>query len=89
MLPLSLPVLSTVTLFTSLWARNDSLGPLSCLTKENLWTTAFGLRGFQDQHGWKWESLMVAWVAFSLPLMLLYLIVQRTCLAGIVTTGLK
>jgi multiple sugar transport system permease protein len=89
MLPLSLPVLATVTLFTFLNTWNDFLGPLIYLSKQELWTIAIGLRGFQDQHGWKWELLMAASTVFSLPSMILYLWVQRSFVHGIVTTGLK
>ncbi len=89
MLPLSLPVLSTVGLFTFLGTWNDFLGPLIYLTKEEMWTIAIGLRGFQTQHGWKWELLMAAAVVFSLPSMALYLAVQRFFVQGIVTTGLR
>ena len=89
MLPLSLPVLSTVTLFTFLGTWNDFLGPLIYLTKEDLWTIAIGLRGFQSAHSWAWELLMAAAVVFSLPSMRLYLGLQRTFVAGIVTTGLR
>jgi multiple sugar transport system permease protein len=89
MLPLSLPVLATVTLFTFLGTWNDFLGPLIYLSKQELWTIAIGLRGFQDQHGWKWELLMAAATVFSLPSMILYLWVQRSFVLGIVTTGLK
>lgn len=89
MLPLSRPVLGTVTLFTFLGTWNDFLGPLIYLTREEMWTIAIGLRGFQGMHGWKWELLMAAAVVFSVPSMALYLAVQRTFVAGIVTTGLK
>jgi multiple sugar transport system permease protein len=89
MLPLSLPVLSTVGLFTFLSTWNDFLGPLIYLTQEEMWTLAIGLRGFQTQHGWKWELLMAAAVIFTLPTMTLYFIVQRFFVRGIVTTGLK
>ena len=89
MLPLSLPVLSTVTLFTFLSTWNDFMGPLIYLSRQELWTIAIGLRGFQDQHGWKWELLMAAATIFSLPSMILYLWVQRSFVRGIVTTGLK
>jgi multiple sugar transport system permease protein len=87
--PLSLPVLSTVGLFTFLSAWNDFLGPLIYLTKENMWTIAIGLRGFQSQHGWMWQLLMAAAVVFTAPSVLLYLLTQRTFVRGIVTTGLK
>jgi multiple sugar transport system permease protein len=89
MLPLSLPVLSTVALFTFLSTWNDFLGPLIYLTKEEMWTLAIGLRGFQSQHGWKWELLMAAAVVFTLPTFVLYFFVQRFFVRGIVTTGLK
>jgi multiple sugar transport system permease protein len=89
MLPLSLPVLATVGLFTFLSAWNDFLGPLIYLTKEEMWTLAIGLRGFQTQHGWKWELLMAAAVIFTIPTMALYFMVQHFFVRGIVTTGLK
>ena len=89
MLPLSLPVLATVTLFAFLGTWNDFMGPLIYLSKQELWTIAIGLRGFQGQHGWKWELLMAASTVFSLPSMILYLWVQRSFVHGIVTTGLS
>jgi multiple sugar transport system permease protein len=89
MLPLSLPVLSTVGLITFLATWNDFLGPLIYLTQEEMWTLAIGLRGFQSQHGWKWELLMAAAVVFTIPTMALYFVVQRFFVRGIVTTGLK
>jgi ABC-type glycerol-3-phosphate transport system permease component len=89
MLPLSIPVLASVALFTFLFTWNDYLGPLIYLTKDNLWTMAIGLRGFQNQHGWKWELLMAAAVVFTLPTMALYIVVQRFFVRGIITSGLK
>ena len=82
-------VLTTVGLFTFLATWNDFLGPLIYLTQEEKWTLAIGLRGFQAQHGWKWELLMAAAVVFTLPTMALYFAVQRFFVRGIVTTGLK
>lgn len=89
MLPLSLPVLSTVALFTFLATWNDFLGPIIYLTQEEMWTLAIGLRGFQSQHGWRWELLMAASVVFTIPTVALYFLVQQFFVRGIVTTGLK
>ncbi len=89
MLPLSLPVLSTVALFTFLGTWNDFMTPMIYLTNEKMWTIAIGLRGFQDKHGWRWEMLMAAATVFALPSMVLYLTLQRTFVRGIVTTGLR
>jgi multiple sugar transport system permease protein len=89
MLPLSVPVISTVALFSFLSSWNDFLGPLIYLTKDSMWTIAIGLRGFQSQHGWEWELLMAAAVIFTLPCILLYFFAQRSFMRGIVTTGFK
>ena len=49
-LPLSVPVLATVTVFTFLWAWNDFTGPLLFLTSPRNFTMALGLQDFQGQH---------------------------------------
>ena len=46
MLPLSLPALSTLTIFTFVNTWNDFLGPLIYLTKTELKTIQVGLRMF-------------------------------------------
>ena len=89
MLPLSVPVVTTVALFSFLAAWNDFLGPLIYLTKDTMWTIAIGLRGFQSQHGWEWELLMAASVIFTLPCILLYFFAQRSFMRGIVASGFK
>jgi multiple sugar transport system permease protein len=89
MLPLSVPVITTVALFSFLSSWNDFLGPLIYLTKDTMWTIAIGLRGFQSQHGWEWELLMAASVIFTLPCILLYFFAQRSFMRGIVATGFK
>jgi ABC-type glycerol-3-phosphate transport system permease component len=89
MIPLSVPVLMTTGLFTFFFAWNDFLGPLIYLTKEDMWTIAIGLSGFQSQHGWRWELLMAASVVFAAPTVLLYLFAQRFFVRSIVATGIK
>ncbi len=89
MVPLSVPVLATVGLFTFFFAWNDFLGPLIYLTKQEMWTIAIGLQGFQSQHGWRWELLMAASVVFAAPTVLLYLFAQRFFVRSIVATGIR
>ena len=50
MLPLSLPALSTLTIFTFVNTWNDFLGPLIYLTKTELKTIQIGLRMFITQY---------------------------------------
>jgi multiple sugar transport system permease protein len=88
-LPLSKPVLATVTVFTFLWTWNDFLGPLLYLTDPKLYTMALGLQAFQGRHNVAWNLLMAASVIFTLPIIVAFFFAQRTFIEGVKMTGLK
>jgi multiple sugar transport system permease protein len=89
-LPLSKPALAVVALFHSMYVWNDFIGPLIYLNHQDLFTLALGLQFYQAQHGGTpWNLLMAACTLVTAPLLLLFLISQRTFIEGIVTTGMK
>jgi multiple sugar transport system permease protein len=89
-LPLCRPVLAVAALFQFLWAWNDFLGPLLFLHERPLFTLSLALQQYQTQHGgMEWHLLMAATVVTTLPLIVLFLLTQRTFVQGIATTGLK
>jgi multiple sugar transport system permease protein len=88
-LPLSVPVLATVTVFTFLWAWNDFTGPLLFLTSPSNFTMALGLQDFQSQHTMIWNQLMAASVVFTVPIIVAFFFAQKTFIQGIKLTGLK
>jgi multiple sugar transport system permease protein len=89
MLPLSVPVLATITVFTFLWAWNDFQGPLIYLTDPRRYTMALGLQDYQRQHGVAWNQLMAASTMFTIPIVVLFFFAQRTFIQGVKLTGLK
>jgi multiple sugar transport system permease protein len=89
MLPLSVPVLATITVFTFLWAWNDFQGPLIYLTDPRRFTMALGLKDYQQQHSVSWNQLMAASVMFTVPIIVLFFFAQRTFVQGVKLTGLK
>lgn len=89
MLPLSVPVLATITVFTFLWAWNDFQGPLIYLTDPRRFTMALGLKDYQQQHSVAWNQLMAASVMFTVPIVVLFFFAQRTFIQGVKLTGLK
>lgn len=89
MLPLSVPVLATITVFTFLWAWNDFTGPLLFLTDPRRFTMALGLQDFQGQHAVSWNLLMAAAAVFTIPIVILFFFAQRTFIQGVKLTGLK
>jgi multiple sugar transport system permease protein len=89
-IPLSGPVIAVVALLTFLANWTDFFGPLLYLQGDSsLWTLSLGLRDFQSAHFIAWGPLMAASVMFMLPVILLFLVAQRTFVQGIALTGLK
>jgi multiple sugar transport system permease protein len=50
---------------------------------------AYGLEQFVSAHSSETHLLMAAALMFTLPIVVLFLLTQRTFLHGIATTGLK
>ncbi|HEX8341029.1 MAG TPA: carbohydrate ABC transporter permease [Tepidisphaeraceae bacterium] len=89
-LPLSRPALAVVALFSFMGTWNDFLGPLVYLQRPEQYTLALGLQSFQSQHGGtEWHLLMAASVLVCLPVLVLFILTQRTFVQGIATTGGK
>ncbi len=88
-LPLSVPALSTVVLFSFIWTWTDFLTPLVYLQDQAKFTLSLGLQQFQESHSAEWGMLMAASTLITLPLIALFFAAQKTFVEGIVTTGLK
>ena len=89
MLPLSKPALSTLTIFTFVSTWNDFLGPLIYLTKTELKTIQIGLRMFISQYPAEYGLIMAASVVALIPVLVVFLALQRFFVEGIATSGLK
>jgi multiple sugar transport system permease protein len=88
--PLSTPVLVVAALFHFIFAWNDFLGPLIYLTRKDTYTLALALASYQSQNGGvQWHYLMAASAVTILPVILLFLLAQKTFIRGIATTGSK
>ena len=88
-LPLSRPALAVVALLTFLGSWTDFFGPLIYLNDPSTYTLSLGLLQYQSLHAIHWGQLMAASVFFILPIIVLFLITQKTFIQGITMTGLK
>ncbi|MEM8866613.1 MAG: carbohydrate ABC transporter permease [Planctomycetota bacterium] len=88
-LPLSRPALVTVALLQFIAAWNDYGGPLLYLSDPEKFPLAYGLERFVSSHSTDTHLLLAAAVLFTVPIVALFLLAQRTFLRGIATTGLK
>lgn len=88
-LPLARPALATVGMFAFLGAWTDFQGPLVYLHDESQYTLALGLQSFLGRHESQWNLLMATSTLITLPLIAVFLVVQKTFVKGIVLSGLK
>jgi ABC-type glycerol-3-phosphate transport system permease component len=87
-IPLSLPVISLIAVFTFKDTWNDFFGPLIYLNDASKYTLAVGLAFFNGQFRVDMNLLMAANVVVMLPLILLFFVAQRVFVEGISLSGL-
>ncbi len=88
-LPLCVPVLVTLAILTFLGAWNDFLWPLIVLGDQDLHTLPVALANLAGEHVQDTELMMAGAVVTVLPVVLLFLGLQRYYLAGIGSGGVK
>jgi len=89
MLPLSKPALSTLTIFTFVNTWNDYLGPLIYLKSESKKTIQLGLKMFIGQYSAEYGLIMAGSVISLIPVIIVFLLLQKYFVRGIASTGLK
>jgi ABC-type glycerol-3-phosphate transport system permease component len=95
-LPLSLPVLGAVGIFTFMSTWNDFLGPLIYLNEPKKQTLAIAIRTRAALKATvaaggvvNWTELMAVSVLVTLPPLLLFFFLQRYFIQGVVISGVK
>jgi multiple sugar transport system permease protein len=93
LLPLCVPALTTVAIFSFLAHWNNFFGPLIYLNSEEKFTLSLGLRHFQAipfEAGEPREHLLMAGtIIMAAPCVLLFFVAQRYFVKGIVMSGIK
>ena len=89
-LPLSRPALATVGILTFLGSWNNFLWPLVVATTEDMYTLPVALALYSTgQNETDYGLLLAGAVAVVVPVLLVFLVLQRHFVRGIATTGLK
>jgi multiple sugar transport system permease protein len=85
MLPMSVPALTALGIFTFILTWNDYLWPLVSATEKEMFTITTGLASLQGNFAQATElgSLMARGVLASAPLLILFLVFQRQLIRGI------
>ena len=89
LLPLSKPVLGSVTIFVSLFTWNEYLFALTFLRDNATKTIPARLQVFFSQFQTDWSALFAALVMVTLPIIILYLFMQRSFVRGLTAGAVK
>ncbi|ANW97753.1 sugar ABC transporter ATP-binding protein [Thermoclostridium stercorarium subsp. thermolacticum DSM 2910] len=89
MLPLSKPAIATLTIFTFVATWNDYLGPLIYLKSQNKKTIQLGLKMFINQYSSEYGLIMAGSVMSLIPVIIVFLCLQKYFVEGIASTGIK
>jgi multiple sugar transport system permease protein len=87
--PFIRPVLVTLAIFTFMGSWNDFLWPLIVLTDRDMQTLPVALATLLGEHVQDTELMMAGAVLTVLPVVVLFLALQRYYIEGIVTGGVK
>ena len=89
MVPLAKPVLATVVLLEFLNCWTDFMGPLIYLMSEDKFTLSLGLYAFRSQWVIRYDLMMAAAAAVTIPILVIFFFAQRTFIEGIALAGIK
>lgn len=88
-LPLSKPVIATVTVFAMLQHYTDFMNPLIYVSSLENWTLALGIAGLNADESFRasWELVFAAGTFMTIPVIILFIFAQRYFVQGITMTG--
>ncbi len=89
MLPLVVPALLTLGVFTLMNTWNDYMGPLIYLTTPSKFTMTLGISFFRGIYTTQWNLVMAGSVLSVIPILTAYLCAQKYFVQGIAFSGIK
>lgn len=88
-MPLCKPILGTVAIMGALSTWNDYVWLYIVLPDDSKKTLSVGLAFFRGAYATTYGPLMAGYVLASLPLLILFLLMMRTFIAGLTSGALK
>ncbi|CAH0118959.1 carbohydrate ABC transporter permease [Paenibacillus sp. CECT 9249] len=88
-LPMAKPILATVGILKFLWTWNDYQNPLIFLISKSKYTVTLGIQSFASQYGTSYAVIMMAAVSTILPILIVFVLLQKQVIKGITVGGVK
>ncbi len=88
-IPLCIPILTTLAIFTFMTTWNDFLWPLIALTDNSMYTLPVALANLMGEHTKDPELMMAGSVITIIPVIIVFLALQRYYIRGIMMGSVK
>ncbi|MFQ3566359.1 MAG: carbohydrate ABC transporter permease [Aggregatilineales bacterium] len=88
-LPLSVPALAAFAVITMQAAWNDFLFPLVVANTQQTRVVTIGISLLQGERGTPWNILMMGSFIATVPMLLLFIVLQRYFIEGVAMAGIK
>lgn len=88
-LPLSRPILATVSVITFVMSWNNFLLPLVVLNSDSEYPWPLGLMDYQGQYQTSWQLILAFVTLTIIPAMLMFIVAQRHLVAGLTAGAVK
>lgn len=89
MLPLVVPAMLTLCVFTLMNTWNDYMGPLIYLSSPEKYTMTLGIAYFKGVYTTQWNLVMAGSIVSVVPILIAYLCAQKYFIEGIAFSGVK
>lgn len=87
--PLSMPAISVLTIFSVMWRWNDFIWPLIIIGDPDNYTLPLGLSFFSSEFDVEWGPLLAMTVLTLLPISIVFAMLQRSITTGVASMGVK
>jgi ABC-type glycerol-3-phosphate transport system permease component len=88
-LPLSAPGIAATSINAFILAWNEFLFAQTFIDSSSLRTLPIGLKTFMNQHDTEWNLLMAGAVISTIPVVLLFIFLQKQLVAGLTSGAVK
>jgi multiple sugar transport system permease protein len=88
-IPLSLPAISALGIFSFMWAWNNLLWPLLIINSRNMYTITLAIASLQWESSVRYDVVITGAAMSVIPVLIIYAFANRTFIRGLSLTGLK
>jgi len=88
-LPLAMPAIAVLAIFSIMWRWNEFLWPLIVLNQSEVYTLQVGLNAFQGELDVQWHYILAMTVVTLIPVVVVFAFLQKFITTGIASSGMK